>query len=121
MQILWSSAEERLMGSHVLICVATMTLLAGCETQQQMVARMHPKALQTAVQRGSFELDCPSATARVLSEEAIEAADAFRYVPSEHAEYTVGVEGCGRRATYAVVCAAGGTGCFADATDSVFR
>jgi hypothetical protein len=48
MQIFWSSAEERLMRSHVLICVATMTLRAGCETQQQMMDRMHAKALQTA-------------------------------------------------------------------------
>jgi hypothetical protein len=47
-------------------------VLSGCETQQQMVNDMQPKALQSALQRGAFELDCPSATAQVLSDEMIE-------------------------------------------------
>jgi hypothetical protein len=28
-------------------------------------------------------------------------------------EYTVGVDGCGKRSTYVVICPQGGTGCFA--------
>jgi hypothetical protein len=31
----------------------------------------------------------------------------------ERAEYTVGVEGCGKRMTEVAVCAVDGTGCFA--------
>ena len=39
-----------------------------------------------------------------------------RFAPPQRAEYTVGVAGCGQRATYLVVCAEGGTGCIAAGT-----
>jgi len=94
-------------------------LLLGCASQQQMVNDMQPKAVQTAQQRGAFELNCPAATAQVLSNEMMQSpAVPPRYAPPERAEYTVGVEGCGKRATYLVVCAAGGTGCVATGTDN---
>lgn len=95
-------------------------LLCGCESQQQMVNEMKPKAVQTALERGAFELNCPSATAQVLSDEMIE-GHARRYAPPEKGEYTVGVEGCGKRATYMVVCPEGGTGCIARGTDNTIR
>jgi len=94
-------------------------LLWGCETQQQMVNDMQPKAVQTALQRGAFELDCPSATAQVLSDEMIETGGMRRY--RERGEYTVGVQGCGKRATYLVVCPEGGTGCIARGTDNTIQ
>jgi len=86
----------------------------GCQSQQQMVDQMQPNAVQVAQKRGAFELDCPAATAEVLSKEMMQtAAPTVRYMPPERAEYTVGVSGCGKRATYLVVCAEGGTGCVA--------
>jgi len=94
--------------------VAGIALLCGCESQQQMVDEMQPKAVQTAQQRGAFELNCPEAQAQVLSKEMMQTpAPTVRYSPPERAEYTVGVSGCGKRQTYVVVCAAGGTGCVA--------
>ena len=44
-----------------------------------------------------------------------------RFAPPQRAEYTVGVEGCGKRVTYLVVCAEGGNGCFASGTQNVIR
>ena len=96
-------------------------VLWGCESQQQMVNDMRPKAVQTALQRGAFELNCPSATAQVLSDEMIETGGTRRYAPPERGEYTVGVQGCGKRATYMVVCAEGGTGCIARGTDNTIQ
>ncbi len=88
--------------------------LTACESQQQMVDQMQPNAVEVAQKRGAFELDCPAATAEVLSKEMMQtAAPTMRYAPPERAEYTVGVSGCGKRATYVVVCAEGGTGCVA--------
>ncbi len=88
--------------------------LCACQSQQQMVDEMQPNAVQVAQKRGAFELDCPAATAEVLSKEMMQtAAPTMRYMPPERAEYTVGVSGCGKRATYLVVCAEGGTGCVA--------
>jgi hypothetical protein len=91
-----------------------MTLCA-CETQKQEVAGMQPQAVEAALSRGKFDLGCPEATAQMLSNEAIQQRYAGPIVGAapQRAEYTVGVEGCGKRATYVVVCAEGGTGCVA--------
>jgi hypothetical protein len=97
-------------------------VLLGCESQQQMVNDMQPKAVQVAQKRGAFDLNCPAATAQVLSNEMVQTpASTRRYMPPERAEYTVGVSGCGKRATYMVVCAEGGTGCVATGTDNTVR
>ncbi len=96
---------------HACICISL--LLMGCESQRQAVDTMQPQAVQSAQQRGSFELNCPGATAQVLSKEMLQTANRGVYSAPERAEYTVGVEGCGKRATYLVVCAVGGTGCVA--------
>ena len=99
-----------------LTVAAIATMLAGCESQQQMVDQMQPSAVQAAQKRGAFELNCPAATAEVISKEMIQTpAPNMRYAPPQRAEYTVGVSGCGQRATYLVVCAEGGTGCVAAA------
>jgi len=94
--------------------VALAGMLCGCQSQQQLVDEMQADATQVAQRRGSFELNCPAATATVLSKEMIQSPVVNpRWAPPERAEYTVGVSGCGKRATYLVVCAVGGTGCVA--------
>jgi hypothetical protein len=116
-EILHCTTRERFMKkSHALGGVAISAMFWGCESQQQMVDQMQPNAVQVAQKRGQFELNCPAATAEVLSKEMIQTpAPTLRYSPPERAEYTVGVSGCGKRATYLVVCAQGGTGCVAGA------
>lgn len=94
--------------------LAAVAALAACESQQQVVDSMQSQAVQTAKQRGTFDLNCPAATAEVLSKEMIQTpSPTLRYSPPQRAEYTVGVTGCNQRATYLVVCAQGGTGCVA--------
>jgi len=89
-------------------------MLCGCQSQQQLVDEMQADATQVAQRRGAFELNCPAATATVLSKEMIQSPVVNpRWAPPERAEYTVGVSGCNKRATYLVVCAVGGTGCVA--------
>jgi outer membrane murein-binding lipoprotein Lpp len=89
-------------------------VVCGCQSQQQMVDEMQADATHVAQRRGAFELNCPAATASVLSKEMIQTPVTNpRWAPPERAEYTVGVSGCDKRATYLVVCAAGGTGCVA--------
>ena len=101
---------------------AIAAAFCACESQQQMVDQMQPNAVETAQKRGAFELNCPAATAQVLSKEMIQTPSAgLRYVPPERAQYTVGVSGCGQRATYMVVCAEGGTGCVAAGTQNTVR
>src|SRR6516165_3109715 len=94
--------------------VVIAALVGGCQSQQQMVDEMQADASHVAQRRGAFELNCPAATASVLSKEMIQTPITNpRWAPPERAEYTVGVSGCDKRATYIVICAAGGTGCVA--------
>ncbi len=95
---------------------------AGCQTQQQIVDSMEPDAVHVAQRRGAFELNCPAATASMLSKEMIQSPMVNpRFAPPQRAEYTVGVSGCGQRSTYLVVCADGGTGCVAVGSRNIVR
>jgi len=105
-----------------LSAVAAAAIFYGCQSQQQIVNEMQTDALQVAKQRGKFELNCPSATASVLSNEMIQSEVVNpRWAPPQRAEYTVGVSGCNKRATYLVVCAEGGTGCIAAGAQNVVQ
>ncbi len=85
-------------------------LTAGCQTQQQVLASESDTAIQVATQRGRFELGCPTASGTVLSSNLLQPA-AWRGL--ERAEYTIGVEGCGKRQVYVAVCQLGSPSCFA--------
>ena len=88
--------------------------LTGCESEKQMLDKGQATAVETALNRARFEMNCPTATGQVLSREVIQppaAAPRMGYV--ERAEYTVGIEGCGQRKTDIVLCAVDGSGCFA--------
>ena len=54
--------------------VAISATFCACQSQQQVVDEMQADATQVAKQRGKFELNCPSATASVLSKEMIQSA-----------------------------------------------
>ena len=97
------------------ITLLTVALaVAGCASDQQYLESGQSAATTTALERGRFELNCPAATATVLSQELMEPpAMGWRTFPITRSEYTVGVEGCGQRATYVVVCPQGSGGCFA--------
>jgi len=102
--------------------VAVAAIFCGCQSQQQMVNEMQTDALQVAKTRGKFELNCPAATATVLSNEMIQSEVVNpRWAPPQRAEYTIGVSGCNKRATYLVVCAEGGTGCIATGAQNVVQ
>ena len=97
----------------LVVCVSSLAL-GACQSQQQVVDQMQPDAIHVAQRRGAFELNCPAATAQVLGNEMIQTpTPAIGFAPPQREEYTVGVSGCGKQATYLVVCAQGGTGCVA--------
>jgi hypothetical protein len=100
--------------------VALLGVLAtvGCQTQQQLVQSQQAMAIQTAVSRAQFEMNCQSATGTVLSTNVSQPAVQGRFASAygvQRFEYTIGVRGCGQRRTYIVVCPQGGTGCYAAA------
>ena len=92
----------------------SVLLLSGCTSDQQYLDDGREQAISTALERGRFELNCPAATGSVLSQELAQPAMiGWRTIPITRSVYTVGVEGCGQRTTFAVVCTQGGGGCFA--------
>ena len=85
-------------------------ILSACATEAQFLAQNAPSALNTALARGRFELNCPQASGTVLSQKVtyingmgmgIGMAGGGGY---EWTEYTIGVSGCGKRAVYETMC-----------------
>ena len=87
------------------LIAASAILAAGCQSTAQFMQQMEPVALQTAVKRGQFEMSCPAATGTILSKSLLQPAiQAIRFSGPERGEFSVGVAGCGKRATYTVIC-----------------
>jgi hypothetical protein len=94
---------------------------AGCFSQQQILQQRQAGAVQTALARGRFDLNCPSATATVLSQDYIQPAIQGPWVAGlNRVEYTVGIAGCNQRTTMVVICQEGTDTCFAANPDSRF-
>lgn len=83
---------------------ATMPLF-GCASQTQLLDASQGMAFQTAVARGHFELNCPSAQGVPISREVVQPVLQGPWVGGiPRNEYTVGVDGCGKRTTFVVIC-----------------
>jgi len=100
----------------LLMLVGLLAILGsgGCTPQAQLLNQNQAMAIQESLGRGRFEMNCPEATAVVISQEVIQPAIQGRWATGiNRYEYTVGVSGCGQRRTYISICPEGGTGCFA--------
>ena len=87
---------------------------AGCMTEGQFLASRQPTAIQSAVSRGQFEMNCPTATGEVLSQELTQPPIQGPLVQGEsRGLFTIGVAGCGQRRVYQVFCPMGGDSCTA--------
>jgi len=98
----------------ILVVTCGLLVLTGCASQSQFLDNNQSMAMQTAVNRGQFDLNCQQVSPVLISREVVQPALQGPFVNGiERAEYTIGVEGCGKRHSYVVVCPDGGTGCFA--------
>ena len=95
--------------------IAVPILLSACASGPPFIEQMQPTAVDMAVRRGAFEMNCPGATGQVISSETVQPIS-FRF-GYERAEYTVRVSGCGTRNSYVVLCPDNGdNSCFAGAS-----
>lgn len=102
--------------------LAAAVIATACATQSQQLDQRQDGAMQTALQRGRFDLNCPQATAVVLSRDYIQPAIQGPWVSGlQRVEYTVGVEGCGQRTSYVVLCQIGTDTCFAAQPRDTFQ
>ena len=98
----------------IFVVISGLLALAGCATQSQFLDNNQTMAMQTALRRGQFDLNCQQVSPVLISREVVQPALQGPFVNGiQRAEYTIGVEGCGKRHSYIVVCPDGGTGCFA--------
>lgn len=98
---------------RILPSILIAASLAGCASGPPFIDQMQPEALSMATRRGQFEMSCPAAPAELLSRETIQPlVQTWRFQGTVRAEYTVGVSGCGQRATYVVICPENGSSCF---------
>lgn len=104
---------------YMFLALAGVFVTAGCQTQEQMVQGQQGMAVQTALNRARFDMNCSSATGQVLStnvsQPSVQGPLGGTAYGVQRLEYTVGVTGCGKRRTYIVVCPQGGGGCIAAA------
>jgi hypothetical protein len=88
--------------------------LAGCASQSQFLNSKQGMAVQTAMSRAQFELNCQAVTPTVISREVVQPGLQGPFVNGiPRAEFTIGVAGCDKRQIFIVVCPEGGEGCFA--------
>ena len=100
--------------TSVLLSLSAAVLLAGCASGPPFIDQAQPEAMTVAQRRAAFELNCPSVNTELLSRETLQPVS-FRF-GIERAEYTIGASGCGKRATYVVICPdQPGSTCFAAA------
>ena len=99
------------------LLAAIPILLSACASGPPFADQIQPTAIDMAVRRGQFEMNCPSATGKLISSETIQPpVRPFIMIP-ERAEFTVGVTGCGKRNSYVVICPDNGSNsCFAGAS-----
>jgi hypothetical protein len=104
------------------LSVAAFAGLAGCTSTAQYMQQLEPQAIQTAVNRGKFEMSCQQATGTVISKDMLQpAVETVLYTGPERAEYTIGVSGCGQRATYLVICPLDQSGCWSAGSRTMIR
>ena len=102
-RLLWIGPSRRVALAPVksLSWLFFFAIVSGCATQQQFLDQIQPTALGAATSRAQFELNCPSVSTSILSRKIIQPVWARGI---ERAEYTIGVEGCGKRSVYMAVC-----------------
>ncbi len=100
-----------------LLITAIPILLSACASGPPFADQIQPTAIDMAVRRGQFEMNCPSATGQLISSETIQPAMRPLIMIPDRAEFTVGVTGCGKRNSYVVICPDNGSNsCFAGAS-----
>jgi len=102
--------------THRKLAMIAAVVLAGCASQSSFLDTKQQMAMDAALARGKFDLNCPAAQGSVLSRQFIQAPMAgprMAAVGVDRAEYTIGVQGCNQRGTYMVVCSQGTEGCIA--------
>jgi len=62
------------MNRYALVGLFVFLAGSGCNSQNQMLDSDQAMAMQTAVSRARFDMNCPSATGQIISREVVQPA-----------------------------------------------
>jgi hypothetical protein len=96
--------------------------LTACQAPGQFLDAVQPAAIQTALSRGQYEMNCPAATATVLNRLVEQPALGGPWGGgAPRGVFTIGVSGCGQRGVFSAICPQGGDGCFGVGNPNIQR
>jgi len=97
----------------IFVVMLGLLSLAGCANQTQFLDNKQPIAMDAVLSQGRFDLNCQQVSPVLISREVVQPVLQGSFVNGlDRAEFTIGVEGCGKRHSYVVVCPDGNQGCF---------
>ncbi len=110
----------------LLFTLIAAVAVTGCAYQTKLLDSKQGLAMETAMKRAQFEMNCPDATGDVLSRTVVALNYpggyggpyysyyyGYPYYGYGSALYTIGVSGCGKQRTYVASCTDGSVGCYA--------
>ena len=87
--------------SPLIVLAVVLLFMTGSASQADFLNSRQDTALQTAVNRARFDMNCPTANGQVLSREVTQPPiQGPMMMGEERGLFTIGVEGCGQRQTY---------------------
>lgn len=99
------------MPRHFAPFLACVLIAAGCASGPPFIDQAQPNAIAEAVRRGQFDFNCQSASGEVVRRDTLAPAAIINPSVSSptvsgplRAQYTIDVSGCGKHATYSVLC-----------------
>jgi hypothetical protein len=100
--------QGQIMLRNYLPVIGLALLASGCASGPPFIDTMQPKAIDIAQRRAQFDMNCPDAKGEVLTRQEIQP---LVFGGPLRATYTIGVIGCGQRASIEVLCSNNNDGC----------
>jgi hypothetical protein len=98
----------------IFVMILGLLALASCANQSQFLDNKQGIAMETVLSQGRFDLNCQQVSPVLISREVVQPVLQGPFVNGiDRAEFTIGVEGCGKRHSYVVICPDGNAGGFA--------
>jgi len=91
----------------ILLGLISVVALTGCATESQILDGYQGRAIQTVSGKAQFEMNCRDLTPVISSRKLEQAAATEPW----RANYTIDMEGCGKKARFLVICPEGQDSC----------
>ena len=105
--------------SFIILPLIGVLAMMGCSNvQAQWLDTLQPTAMQTAANQGQAEMSCPTVTPTLMSRQMAHLPGYYAPWHMQLTQYTVNLEGCGKKQLYYILCPLDGTACYPATNDS---